>query len=453
MNKLRLSSFGMRGQIGTSLTPTAVVDFANAFGRFVEGGRVLLGRDTRTSSPMLHSAVLSSLISAGCDVVDFGICPTPILQFCARRYEARGAVSISGGHNAMGWNAITLMDGQGALLEPVGGEAVLDLYHAGEYPRNDWQSLGQVVEPGEFLSPYLEALEAQVDAALIRKKKYTVLIDPLGGAGCAFLAPFAQRFNLNLIPVNATPSGYLPREAEPRPRSALQMADIIGHLKGQVGFLHSSDMGRMSIVTETGEPASEEYTFAIIANHVLNKTKGTVVTNCCTTRTVDDVARAHGASLIKSPVGQAFVVSKLADEQGVIGGEGSGSAALSSFSPAFDGFLMMALVLEAMALNDAPVSALLKDLPRYHIIKKSRSLGSGACYQAVGRLTEAYRRQGGGQIDLTDGIRVDWEDGWVHVRPSRTEQLVRVISESTSQEQAAERARQVLRIMEQGMVL
>jgi phosphomannomutase len=365
--------------------------------------------------------------------------------------QADGAISISGGHNDMGWNALTLIDGAGALLEPIGGEAVLDLYHAGDFQRNDWEHLGRVQHEDGYFDAYLDALDKHIDAEAVRKAGFTVIVDPLGGAGCAYIAPFAKRLNLNMIPINAKPSAYLPREAEPRPRSALQMADMIGYLQGDIGFLHSSDMGRMSIVTEAGEPASEEYTFALIADHVLSRSKGTLVTNCCTTRTIDDIAQRHNVPVVKTPVGQAYVVSALADEQGVLGGEGSGSAVLPAFSPAFDGFMMMALILEAMAVERKTASALLSDLPRYHIVKKSRVLNSSACYQAVEMLTEAFRAAGQEQMDLTDGIRVDRDDGWVHVRPSRTEQIVRVISEAVDRETAENRARDVIRVIEQGI--
>jgi len=345
MNTLRITSFGIRGFVGESLDPKALVDFASAFATFVEGGKVLIGRDTRYSSPMIHSAVLAGLMSGGCEVVDFGICPTSILQFSTEPFGAVGAVAISGGHNPMGWNAVTLIDPDGSVLTPGGGESVLDILHSGDFRRQDWQHLGRVQPAPDFATPYFRALEEHVNVAAIRDARFTVLIDPVGGAGCTYLEPFAKHLGFSLVPINAQPSGYLAREAEPRPRSALQMASIIRHLKGDVGFVLSSDMGRVSIVTEDGEPASEEYTFAVIADHVLGKKSGTMVTNCCTTRIIDDIAARRNARVVKTAVGQSFVVATLLDEQGVIGGEGSGSVALPEFSRAFDGFLMMGLVL------------------------------------------------------------------------------------------------------------
>lgn len=447
---LRIASFGVRGYVGISLTPKIAMDFAGAFAAHLGGGRVLLGRDTRGSSPMLHAAVTSSLVAAGCEVVDFGICPTPLLQFSARPYAAAGAISISGGHNAMGWNALTFIGADGAFLDPVGGEAVLDHYHAGDSRLVDWSHMGTVRTDRAFAAPYFDALERRLDAASIRAANLTVLIDPVGGAGCLFLDEFARRLGVRLLPINAQPSAYLAREAEPRPRSAMQMAGIIRQLGGDAGFLLSSDLTRLSLVTETGEPASEEFTFAVIANHVLGQRTGVVVTNSCTTRMIDDIARQCGVPLIKTHVGQAYVVSALLDEQGVLGGEGSGSVVLPDFSRAFDGFLMMGLVLEALAQSGRRLSELLAALPRYHIVKRQVRCDSRRGYRALDMLqTQMLARADAGPVDLTDGFRMDWPDGWIHARASRTEQLVRVISEAQSRAVAVRRADELVRAIEQ----
>lgn len=449
MKTLRISSFGIRGFVGESLTPKVLIDFASAFATFVEGGRVLIGRDTRYSSQMIHSAVVSGLLSAGCEVIDFGICPTPILQFSVLPMKAVGALSISGGHNPMGWNALTLIGSDGSFLSPLGGETVLDVFHAGDFRKEDWQHMGSVRPADDFSASYFDALEEHVNVAAIRKARLTVLIDPVGGAGCPFLEPFAKRFGFSLVPINAQPSGYLAREAEPRPRSALQMASIIKRLGGHAGFVLSSDMGRLSLVTEDGEPASEEYTFAVIADHILDKQTGTIVTNCCTTRTIDDIARSRMAGVVKTPVGQAFVMSALMDEQGVLGGEGSGSVALPEFSRAFDGFLMMALVLEAMAEKGKALSELIKALPRYHIVKKRVLCDSRKGYHALEILRDRLEKDARGEVDHTDGMRVDWADGWVHARASQTEQMIRVISEAKTRAVAEQRADDISRIIEQ----
>jgi phosphomannomutase len=447
---LRLASFGMRGFVGKSLTPRAAMDFAAAFGTFVDGGRVLLGRDTRYSSPMFHSAVAASLMSCGCEVLDFGICPTPVIQFSVKPYAAAGAISISGGHNQMGWNALTLIGADGAFLEPSAGESVLDAYHATDFLLRDATHIGTVVPTADFFEPYLKALAAMVDREAIRRAGYTVLIDPVGGAGCPYLEDFAREFGLRLVAINGEPSGYLAREPEPRPRSALQMASFIRHVKGHAGFVLSSDMGRLSLVSETGEPLSEEYTLPLVARHVLKRRVGPVVTNICTSRMVEDVAASAGAPLVKTPVGQAYVVARMIDESAPVGGEGSGGVAVSGFSRAFDGFLVMALILEHMAVTGEPLSAVVRSLPRYQQVKRSTPCRSLVGYQLIEHLAAAADRFAPDSIDMTDGVRFDWEDGWLHARVSHTEQLIRVISEARSRQVAEGRAEEALRLIGQG---
>ncbi len=445
---LRLASFGLRGFVGQSLTIRTVMDFAAAYGTFVDGGKLLLARDTRYSSPMLHSAVLSTLVSCGCEVVDLGICPTPMLQFAVKPFHAVGGVSITGGHNGMGWNSLTLLGPDGAFIAPVGGETVLDLFHAGDFLRKRSGSIGRVQEVGDLADAYFTSLAAHIDVEAIRNAAFTVMIDPLVGAGSPYLKTFAHEFGFNLIAVNDQPSGYLPREAEPRPRSALQMASFIRHVKGQVGFVLNSDMSRMSMVTEAGEPTSEEYTFAVIADYILRRKPGTVVTNSCTTRSIDDLAARHHCRVVKTQVGQAYIHAALEDEGGVIGGEGSGGVMLPAFNRGFDGFLMMALVLEAMAVRNRPLSGLIQDLPRYHIVKRSVTCGSRRGYGAIEHIrAQRDAFEGAVSFDTTDGFRIDWPDGWLHARASDTEQIVRVISESVQREKAEKNADMMVRMI------
>ncbi len=440
LNTFRLASFGMRGFVGESLNPEQVINFAASFGSFAEAGTVLVGRDTRISSPMLHSATVSALLATGCLVLDLGICPTGMIQYLVGVHSAAGAVSISGGHNAMGWNALTLIGRDGAYLDPSSGDVVLDHFHSRQFLLRDWRSTGSVQALDNYAEGYFQALESRLDADRIRSAGFKVLVDPLGGAGCDYLPEFARRFGLDLITLNGAKSGYLAREAEPRPRSAKQMAEIIRHVGGQVGFVFSSDMARLSLVSEGGEPLSEEYTFALIADHVLEQRPGPLVANTCTSRMLDDIAQARGVPLVKVPVGQAPIVAGIQDENAVLGGEGSGSVAWPAFSPAYDGFAMMGLVLEALALRACPLSSLIRSLPRYHIVKRSVEEPSVEPFRLLDYLRHGIDPEGKARIDLGDGIRADWPDGWVHVRPSRTQRLVRVLSESASREKAVERA-------------
>ncbi len=448
MKTLRLSNFGIRGFIGESLTPETVIEFASAFAAYLGGGRVAVGRDTRASSPMLHAAALSSLLAAGCETLDLGVCPTPLIQWAVPRLKAAGALAISGGHHPAGWNALLLLGPDGGPLEPAAGEQALDLYHAGVALRRGAAEIGAARTVEGLVEEYLEALERRVDGAAIRAGRFRVVADPVGGAGCAALPTWARRFGVDLVAVNGEPSTYLARDPEPRPRTARPISSILRALGAHAGFVFSSDMGRCSLVTEAGEPLSEEYTFALVADHVLRRSRGVVVTNVCTSRMIDDLAARRDAPLVKTAVGQAYVVSALRDERAILGGEGSGSAALGSFALAFDGFLAMTLILESLALDGAPLSRRVRELPRYEIVKRSVACNPGEGYRALDRLRERWERESAGAFDETDGLRMDYPDGWVHVRASRTEPRVRVISEARERAAAEARAEAAIRAME-----
>ncbi len=399
---------------------------------------------------MYHQATLVGLQGAGCRVLDLGICPTPIAQHAlGHTLQAAGGIAISGGHNREGWNAITLLGPDGTHLDPVAGQTVLDYFHTRSYRQADWKSVGRIdsIPQSEFAEPYFRALRKVLNVDKIREQKFSVVIDPVAGAACAFLEAFSTALDFELIAVNAQPSGYFPREPEPRPRSAKQLASLIQRLGGDVGFLLSSDAGRLSIVTESGEPASEEFTLPLVARHILGKRKGSIATNSCTSRMVDDIAQRHNVPVFKAKVGQAFVSAKALDEQAIVAGEGSGGVSLPAFSPGFDGMLGMGLILEAMAETKQTISQLVATLPHYSMVKWQIPCISRRGYPTLERIKKIISEQTR-TIDLTDGLRIENANGWVHLRVSKTEQLIRVTSESTSKEQAEQQADEMRRLID-----
>ncbi len=449
MKTLHLSSSGLCGFAGLSLTPRAIVDFASSLATYVQGGQIVMGRDTRYSSPMAHSAAISGLLNAGCDIIDLGICPTPLVQFAVKHYGAAAGLSITGGHKQAGWNTLTIIGNEGNLFDPLSAQTVLDIFHSKEFLKANWQGMGNITQSNSFLSSYLDNLENSVNIEAIRAAQFTVLMDPLGGAGVPYIKAIAERLGLGIIPINGNANGYLAREAEPRPRSASQIASIIPYVKGDAGFLFSSDIVRMSLVTEAPEPKSEEYTFAIITNHILSKQKGTIVTNCATSRMIDDIVAKHKSQLVKTKASQPYVLTALADEQGILGGEGNGAVVFPKAGPSFDGFIAMALILEAMAENKAPLSELVAALPAYHIAKRNVPCTSSKGYRALEHVEQIWRSENSANVNVQDGLRVDYDHGWKHVRISRTERIIRIISESKDRGLAEEEAENIIRTVEE----
>lgn len=444
MKLLKIGISGVRGIVGETITPELVMNFASAFGTYVGSNPVLVARDTRISGSMLHSASLSALTSTGCDVIDLGVCPTPILQYTVKWLKAKGGISITAGHNDIKWNALTFINEEGTYLNAFQGEEVLDIYHLGKFLKVSTDNLGRIKSADNYMDFYFKRLGEFLDVQAIKKASLKVIIDTCNGAGAKSLDWLSRHLNFDLVPVNNEPNGFFPHDPEPRPRNAQQVASIIKVVKADVGFVLNSDVSRVSLVAEDGETLSEEYTFPLIANHYLKQNPGTVITSRSTSKMIEDVARQNNCPLVKTKVGQSHSIQSLIYEDAVLAGEGSGGVAITEFQPVFDGFLTMGMILEIMAKRKMNISRLTEELPRYHIVKEKTYCPSTKIHSIVNEAKKLYPDR---QIDSSDGIRVDFRSGWIHVRTSATEPMIRIISEDTSKEKAQERAEEVARFI------
>jgi len=441
MKLLKIGISGVRGIVGESITPELVMNFACAFGTFVNSRPVLLGRDTRVSGPMVYSACLSALISTGCDVLGLGICPAPILQYLVKKCKAGGGISISAGHNDAKWNALTFINREGTYLNSFQGEEVLDSFHLGKFTKVSTDKLGKVKAIEESDNIYFENLKKFLDNHSIQKARLKVVIDSCNGAGALFVNRLSETLGFELIPINNEPNGLFPHDPEPRPRNAQQVSSIIKVVKADVGFLLNSDVSRVSLVTESGDSLSEEFTFPLVASYYLKKFPGPVITNFSTSRMIEDVARKNSCPLLKTKVGQSHSIQALLAEEAVLAGEGSGGIAVAKFQPAYDGFLTMGLICEMLAKTKKKISEYIKTLPEFHIVKEKIYCPSAKIHSVVKEVKKLFEKQ---EIDETDGIRVEDKDGWIQVRTSATEPMIRVIAEDKSREKARERVEGVL---------
>ena len=441
MKLLKIGISGVRGIVGESLTPRLAMDFASAFGTYLNSGTALLARDTRISGPMFQAACASALVAAGCSVFDLGICPTPILQWLVRPLGAMGGISITAGHNDIKWNALTFINRNGTYLNSFQGAEVLDIYHLGKFKKVPTDRLGRIREAGLGVDEYFERLAEFIGPEVIGRAGFRVVIDACNGAGAKFLGRLAEAFRFELIPVNHEPNGFFPHDPEPRPRNAQQVVSVIKAVGADVGFLLNSDVSRLSLVTETGESLSEEFTFPLVANDFLQDGCGLVVTNLSTSRMIEDVARGRKCPLIRTKVGQSYAIQTLLEENGVMAGEGSGGVALAKFQPAFDSFLTMGAVLKAMARRGKKISQLVEELPRYHIVKEKIYCPPTKIHSVVNEVKKFFRHP---DMDTSDGIRVEDKRGWIQVRTSGTEPMIRVIAEDEAKERARQRADEVI---------
>lgn len=435
---IRIGHAGLRGEIGAGLVPDAAMDYALALGTYLEGGMVVVARDTRISSLMLRNAAVSALTSCGCDVVDAGVLPAPQLHHLVADSDAVGGLLIGAGHHPAGWNALVPFGAGGAYFNVLQHGALLNIYESKRFNAEAWDCIGKVSEPGEGdLDAYLDYLLELLDVEAIAGRRLKVVLDFCNGSGVEMGLRFAERLGLDVVPINQAATGVLPHSPEPRPRTAAQVKSIVDAVGADAGFVFNSDFSRVSVVTDSGETLSEEYTFPLVADHVLANAPGSgVVVNVCTTRTLDDVVARHGGRLQKTAVGQSAVIDAMMASGALLAGDGSGSVARSGL-PGFDAFMAMGLILEAAACADKSVSDMASRLPRYHIVKKTIPCRTARAYSALHSVCDAFDDA---TATENDGIRLDWPDGWLHLRLSSTEPVIRLISEWPTPGKAEEMA-------------
>ncbi|HEX5885062.1 MAG TPA: phosphoglucosamine mutase [Pyrinomonadaceae bacterium] len=436
MKPLKIGITGVRGIVGETFTPELAVDFAEAYGTYLDRGRILVCRDTRPSGAMIRSAVLAGLLGAGCEVVDLGVCPTPSMQLAVKWLKADGGIAITAGHNPWQWNALKFVRGDGLYLNPTQGEELLDIFHQGEFAKATWDTIKQVVQTADPIEEHIKVLEESFAADVIKSKKLTVAVDCCNGA-CSFLSPkWLARLGCEVLAVNDDPNAPFPHAPEPKPETMAQLCAVVKAGRAAIGFAHDADGERLGIVTDRGEPLSEEMTLAIAADIRLRNKKGVVVTNVSTSSAVDIIAERHGGSVVRTPVGQAYISEGLIEHNGVLGGEGSGGITVPEVHLTHDSAAAIGLILEYLAQSGERISDLVDGLPRLTTLKHNVDVEPHRLYSVLQEFRAAVEQEML-EVDLSDGLKVTLPQGWVHVRASNTESMIRIIVEA--EEKAAAR--------------
>jgi len=426
---LKISVSGVRGIVGESFTPHLVAQFAQAFGSYVGRGDILVGRDTRTSGPMVEEAIVAGLLAVGCRPVLLGICPIPSIQVKARYSQAAGAIAITASHNPIEWNALKFITGDGLFLKAQQAQELLDVYHQAQFSLVENAEVKRVKADADAVSEHLDRLTAYLDVETIRQAGIAVAFDCCNGAGSVLTPRFLDMLGCRTHPLYATPDGHFPRGPEPTPEN---VADLCAHVKNTgavVGFAQDVDADRLAIVDEHGRPIGEDYTLALAVRYVLSKTPGTVVTNLSSSRAIDDVAAEFGCPIMRTKIGEINVTEVLLAEGAVVGGEGNGGVIIPAIHPCRDSFAGMGVVLEYLATSGKTVSALVSEIPRYEIVHGRIECSTQTAHRVV---RELRKRHTGDRVNTLDGIKIDTPDGWVHIRPSNTEPILRVTAEGRS---------------------
>ncbi len=436
MKSLKIGISGVRGIVGETFTPELACSFAEAFGTYMDGGRILVCRDPRPSGPMIAAAVSAGLLASGCEIIDLEICPTPSLQMAVRQMKAQGGISITAGHNPMHWNALKFVRGDGLYLNASQAEELLDVFHQGEFNKAGWREMQTSIPKVDALELHLSALRAAFDVERIRSRKLRVAVDCCNGS-CSVLSPrWLELLGCQVLAVNDDPSLPFPHNPEPRRETLAQLRAVVKAGQADIGFAHDADGERLGIVTESGEPLVEEKTLAMAVQIKLARKTGPVVTNISTSRAIELIAQRYGALVIRTPVGQAYISEAMLEHQGVIGGEGSGGVVVPEVQMTHDSTAALALMLEWMACTGRRISELAETIPPLAIVKHNISVPPNRIYALLQGFLEQVEKEEPAEMDLTDGIKINWPNGWLHLRASNTEPMIRIIAEAATPAEA-----------------
>jgi phosphomannomutase len=436
MADLIVSVSGIRGVVGTGLTPVVAAKFGMAYGTLLGAGKcVLVGRDTRPSGQMVRDALVSGLLAAGLKVTDLGIAATPTTSLMIRHVEADGGAMVTASHNPIVWNGIKFFDSAGLGVSPEFAGRLGDLLKHSRYELADVHGLYAVSTDDTAADAHVARVLEACDRDLIASKRFRVALDSVNGAGCIATPTLLAELGCELVHVYGEPSGRFEHPPEPLKVNLTRLCDLVREHRANVGFAQDPDADRLAIVDENGTYIGEEYTPVLGTRFALTLRKGPIVANLSTTRLMDDIAAEAGVELHRTAVGERNVVSRMLEVGAVAGGEGGGGFIYPAVVPTRDSLTGMAFMLQYMASTGRTVSELVAELPVYHVIKRKFPCTPKKVDGILAEVAEAFADQ---RIDRTDGVRIDWPDGWALVRPSNTEPIARLQVEAVSSERAAE---------------
>ena len=431
MPQLMISISGVRGVIGEGLTPEVMLNFAQAYGSFCNGGRVVVGRDSRVSGPMLHNAVTAGLMAVGCEVIDLGIAPTPTVKIATHNLHATGGLVITASHNPVMWNGIKMLASDGLFLDEEQGKDVLKIRDAGTSPSiKKWDGIGKASAYERALDDHLAAVYALpfIDAEKIRRKRFRVAADCVNGAGGAILRKLLEHFGCDFVLLNEAPTGRFTHNPEPTPENLGELCEAVKQHRAHVGLAVDPDADRLALVSEKGVPLGEEYTLALAAAFLLPKRPGKVVVNLSTSMVIDDLAAQNGCTVERTKVGEIHVAKHMRAVNAVIGGEGNGGVILPDVHLGRDAMVGAAMLLQQLADFGGSLSALNASLPQYIMRRRKVELSDGLNPKAVlEKIAEKYRHE---NLNTQDGIKILRDKSWVQVRASNTEPILRIMSEA-----------------------
>ena len=447
---------GIRGTIGgrvaEGLSPVDVVRFVAAYATqrkamLPDNKTIVVGRDARLSGEMVDQLVCGTLVGMGYDVINIGLATTPTTELAVTGLNAAGGIILTASHNPKQWNALKLLNEKGEFLNDVEGKEVLAIAEAEDFNFAEVDDLGKITRR-DYLEDHVRdvmALEL-VDKAAIEAKNYTVAIDCVNSVGGLAIPAILKALGVkNIIELNCEPTGHFAHNPEPLPQNLTEISNLMREGKADVGFVVDPDVDRLAIICENGDMFGEEYTLVSVADYVLSKTPGNTVSNMSSTRALSDVTVKHGGSYSASAVGEVNVTTEMKRTNAVIGGEGNGGVIYPASHYGRDALVGIALFLSSLAQKGCKVSELRATFPEYCISKNRIDLTPEI---NVDKVLEAVKEKYAGErINDKDGVKIDFADGWVHLRKSNTEPIIRVYSEAATMEEADALAKKVIDVV------
>jgi phosphomannomutase len=432
-NDLMAGVSGVRGIVGTGMNPEIAARFGAAYASRLAGQIVAIGRDTRASGPLIASAVSTALRFKGIDVVDLGIASTPTVEIMVVELGAAGGIVVTASHNGPEWNALKFLDSRGEFLSAAAMEDITKRAVGAECLFDAARRFGAIVANDTGDAIHIDRILKldRIDPERIAARKLKAVVDCVNGAGSRILPSLLRRLGLAVVELYTDVEAPFPHDPEPKPQNLLDLSRAVVREKADIGFACDPDGDRLVLVDETGSVLSEELTLAIAADFVLREEKGPLVANLSTSRVLDDVGAAHGVSVHRSKVGEAHVTALMQETHAAIGGEGNGGVIYPRLHYGRDAMAGAALVLQALAEEGLSLAMKAASFPRYFIVKEKVAFKGD--YAAA---EKSLMKMFSGRVTAIDGTRIDMDGGWVHVRKSNTEPVMRIIAEARSIEEA-----------------
>lgn len=446
---------GIRGTIGgyvnNNLTPVDIIAFTSAYGSWVKANtqngtnKIVVGRDARLSGDMVSNLVMHTLVALGFKVVNIGLATTPTTEIAVTEEHADGGIIITASHNPKQWNALKLLNDKGEFLNDAEGKDVLARAEKAEFQYNDIDSLGHIEHKNTYNTIHINKVLSLplVDVNAIKNANFTVAIDCVNSVGGLILPELLEKLGVkNIIKLNCEATGVFAHTPEPIPENLVDTAAAIRNNKVDVGFVVDPDVDRLAIINEDGTMFGEEYTLVSVADYVLQHTPGNTVSNLSSTRALSDVTKKYGKEYNAAAVGEVNVVTKMKATNAIIGGEGNGGVIYPEIHYGRDALVGIALFLSLLAKSGKKCSDLRKTYPNYVISKNKIQLTPETDVDAIlTNIADLYKNE---KVNTIDGVKIDFSDGWVHLRKSNTEPIIRIYAESSSTEAADALAKQIM---------